>query len=87
MRLSLLLIVLLVVVLALGVLLGETPLSAAQIMQAFSDPASPPGEVLWTIRAPRAATAAVVGAGLGCGWRGAGAGRRGDAGTVAQSAG
>jgi iron complex transport system permease protein len=65
MRLSLLLIVLLVVVLALGVLLGETPLSAAQIMQAFSDPASPPGEVLWTIRAPRAATAAVVGAGLG----------------------
>jgi iron complex transport system permease protein len=65
MRLSLLLIVLLVVVLALGVLLGETPLSAAQIMQAFSDPASSPGEVLWTIRAPRAATAAVVGAGLG----------------------
>jgi iron complex transport system permease protein len=65
MRLSLLLIVLLIVVLALGVLLGETPLSAAQIMQAFSDPASPPGEVLWTIRAPRAATAAVVGGGLG----------------------
>lgn len=65
MRLSLLLIAVLVVVLALAVLLGETTLSAAQIMQGLRDPASPPGEVLWTIRAPRAATAAVVGAGLG----------------------
>lgn len=64
-RLSLFLILLLVVVLALAVLLGETPLTAQQIMQAFRDPASPPGEVLWAIRAPRAATAAVVGAGLG----------------------
>jgi iron complex transport system permease protein len=64
-RLSLLLLVLLVVVLAMAVLLGETPLSAAQLMQAFGQPSSPPGEVLWSIRAPRAATAAVVGAGLG----------------------
>ncbi|MGE5564684.1 MAG: FecCD family ABC transporter permease [Parcubacteria group bacterium] len=64
-RLTLLLIVALVAVLALAVLLGETPLTAQQIVQAFRDPASPPGEVLWAIRAPRVATAAVVGAGLG----------------------
>lgn len=64
-RLTLLLIIALVVVLALAVLLGETPLTAQQIAQAFRDPGSPPGEVLWAIRAPRAATAAVVGAGLG----------------------
>jgi iron complex transport system permease protein len=64
-RLSLLLIALLVAVLAMAVLLGETPLSVAQLLQGFRDPASPPGEVLWAIRAPRTATAAVVGAGLG----------------------
>src|SRR5690606_26592166 len=64
-RLALLLVVLLAAALALAVLLGETSLSAAQLAQAFRDPASPPGEVLWAIRAPRAATAAVVGAGLG----------------------
>jgi iron complex transport system permease protein len=64
-RLTLFLVVLLVVVLTLSVLCGEMPLSVQQIMQAFHDPASPPGEVLWAIRAPRAATAAVVGAGLG----------------------
>jgi len=64
-RLTLFLIVALVVVLALAVLLGETPLTARQIMLAFRDPGSPPGEVLWAIRAPRAATAAVVGGGLG----------------------
>ena len=64
-RLTLFLIVALAVVLAMAVLLGETPLTAQQVMQAFRDPGSPPGEVLWSIRAPRAATAAVVGAGLG----------------------
>ncbi len=32
---------------------------------AFSHPASPPGEILWTIRAPRAVTASLVGAALG----------------------
>jgi len=58
-RISLVLLILLAVVLAMGVLLGETSLSMAQLMQAFRDPASPPGEVLWAIRAPRAATAAV----------------------------
>lgn len=64
-RLTLFLIAALIAVLALAVLLGETPLTAQQILQAFRDPGSPPGEVLWAIRAPRVATAAVVGAGLG----------------------
>lgn len=64
-RLTLFLVLLLAAVLTLAVLLGETPLTVQQIVQAFRDPGSPPGEVLWTIRAPRVATAAVVGAGLG----------------------
>ncbi|HEX6866773.1 MAG TPA: iron ABC transporter permease [Caulobacteraceae bacterium] len=59
------LLVLLVAVLAAGVFLGETTLTSAQFAQAFRDPDSLPGEVLWAIRAPRAATAAVVGAALG----------------------
>ena len=45
--------------------LGETSLSAAQFAQAFAHPGSAPGEVLWAIRAPRAAAAALVGAALG----------------------
>jgi iron complex transport system permease protein len=48
-----------------GLLLGEVPLSAAQFVHAFAHPASPPGEVLWQIRAPRSVAAAVVGAALG----------------------
>ena len=35
------------------------------IWQAIAAPASAPGEVLWTIRAPRAVAAAFVGAALG----------------------
>jgi iron complex transport system permease protein len=50
---------------ALAVTLGETAFSLAQYGQAFMQPGSPPGEVLWTIRAPRAAVAALVGAALG----------------------
>ncbi|MFZ0266829.1 iron chelate uptake ABC transporter family permease subunit, partial [Caulobacter sp.] len=50
-------------VVAIG--LGESPLSAGQYHQALSDPASPPGEVLWAIRLPRVLMAALVGAGLG----------------------
>jgi iron complex transport system permease protein len=50
---------------AVAVMLGETPLSAAQYAHAFHDPASPPGEILWALRAPRVACAAVVGAALG----------------------
>lgn len=50
---------------AAGLLLGETQLSAAQYAQAFADLGSGPGQVLWEIRAPRTAAAAVVGAALG----------------------
>ena len=65
MKLNLLLVAALLVLLALGLLLGETALSAAQYAQAFGDPASGPGEILWAIRAPRVVAAAVVGAALG----------------------
>ena len=51
--------------LALAVLLGESPLTPAQVGEAFRDPASGPGEVLWAVRAPRAVTALMVGAALG----------------------
>ncbi len=63
--LELILILLVVVALIAGVTLGEAHLTAAQYHQAFTDLASAPAQVLWTIRAPRAATAAVVGACLG----------------------
>lgn len=65
MRLTLMLILGLVVVLGLAVALGETSLSPAQYANALAHPASPSGEILWTIRAPRAVTAALVGAALG----------------------
>ena len=55
----------LLVLAAVAVALGETALSAAQYRQAFFDPASPPGEVLWGLRAPRVGVAALVGAALG----------------------
>ena len=48
-----------------GVLLGETGLSAHQYLEGFSRPGSAAAEILWTIRAPRAVAAAVVGASLG----------------------
>jgi iron complex transport system permease protein len=51
--------------LAAGVLLGEAPLSAGQYAQGFADPNSPAGQILWSIRAPRAGAAALVGAALG----------------------
>ncbi len=50
---------------ATGLVLGEASLSGAQLSQAFGDPASGPGVVLWQIRAPRTAAAIVVGAALG----------------------
>ena len=53
------------VAMAAAVLIGESALSGDQFAQAFSDPASGPGLVLWQVRAPRAATALVVGAALG----------------------
>ncbi|MBX3478860.1 MAG: iron ABC transporter permease [Caulobacter sp.] len=48
-----------------GLLLGETALRVQQYVQAIVDPASPAGEVIWTIRLPRALMAALVGGGLG----------------------
>ncbi|MEO8926558.1 MAG: iron chelate uptake ABC transporter family permease subunit, partial [Caulobacteraceae bacterium] len=65
MRLIALLAVVLLPLIALAIVLGETPLSVHQYVQAFSDPASPAAEVLWTLRAPRAVAAAAVGAALG----------------------
>ncbi|NBB15363.1 iron chelate uptake ABC transporter family permease subunit [Caulobacter sp. SLTY] len=67
MRLSALTLLLaaLAVVLAASLLLGEIALTPAQYIQALSDPASPAGEVIWTIRLPRALMAALVGGGLG----------------------
>ena len=53
-----------ILVVALAVGLGETPLSLAQFAEAWR-PGSPAGEVLWSIRAPRTACAALVGAALG----------------------
>ena len=49
----------------LAVLVGETPLRPSDYLTAFSNPGSAPGEILWTIRAPRAVMAALVGAALG----------------------
>ena len=64
-RLLLGLAVLLLAALALGLALGEAPLSAGQYLQALQDPASAPAEIVWAIRAPRALAAALVGAALG----------------------
>ena len=64
-RLCLLMLLVLALAAIVAVSLGETPFTLAQYVQALSHPASPPGEVLWTIRAPRVAVAALVGAALG----------------------
>jgi iron complex transport system permease protein len=55
----------LVLVCTLALLVGEAGLSLGQFSQALSDPSSAPGEIVWGIRAPRAAAAALVGAALG----------------------
>jgi iron complex transport system permease protein len=65
MRRLLLLIGLLVLALALSVAFGETSLSPGQYASAFADPGSPTGTILFGIRAPRAAAAALTGAALG----------------------
>jgi len=64
-RLILTLTVLIVLAAASGVVLGESTLDAAQWRQALSDPGSGPADVLWLVRAPRVATALMVGAALG----------------------
>ena len=65
MRLNLLLLILLALTIALAMALGETPLNLAQYRQALTDPSSPAAEIIFGVRAPRAATAALVGAALG----------------------
>lgn len=64
-RLSLILLALVGLAALAAVLFGETVFSAAQLRQAVMDPSSGPAEVLWAVRAPRAATALTVGAALG----------------------
>jgi iron complex transport system permease protein len=65
MRFLALLALLLVVALALSIGFGETSLSARQYANAFAYPGSPAGTILFGIRAPRAAAAALTGAALG----------------------
>jgi len=64
-RLTLVLTGLIVAGVVLGILLGETVFDMAQLAQALTDPGSGPAEVLWQVRAPRVATALMVGAALG----------------------
>ncbi|MET0294929.1 MAG: iron ABC transporter permease [Phenylobacterium sp.] len=64
-RFNLLLAVALLGLVVLALALGETPLAPADWLTALSSPGSPQGEILWSIRAPRAAVAAAVGAALG----------------------
>ncbi|HEY5071171.1 MAG TPA: iron ABC transporter permease [Caulobacteraceae bacterium] len=65
MRLLIALALALAVALAIAVAIGETSLSENQYIRGLADPASGPGEILWSIRAPRAVAAALVGAALG----------------------
>jgi iron complex transport system permease protein len=48
-----------------GLMLGESVLTLGQYQQALQEPGSPPGEVIWTIRAPRVLMAALIGGSLG----------------------
>lgn len=64
-RLTLGLAVAILVASVMGLLLGETAFSMAQMGQALADPGSGPAEVFWQVRAPRVATALMVGAALG----------------------
>jgi len=65
MRVSLVLAALLLAALGLSILFGETALTFAQYKTAFAHPSSPPGVILFAIRAPRAICAALVGGALG----------------------
>ncbi|MBU2167622.1 MAG: iron ABC transporter permease [Alphaproteobacteria bacterium] len=64
-RINLMLAVALAVALIAALTLGEVGLSGAQYAQAFRDPGSGPGLILWQVRAPRAVCAVAVGAALG----------------------
>ncbi len=65
MRFNLALVLLLLAAIAVAMALGETNLSLAQYQQALTDPSSPAAEIIFWVRGPRAATAALVGAALG----------------------
>ena len=65
MRASLVLAALLFAAIGLSIVFGETALSLAQYRAAFAHPDSPPGVILFVIRAPRAVCAALVGGALG----------------------
>lgn len=56
---------LLIVSMAIAVAFGETSLPTAGYFTAFRDPSSVAAEILWQIRAPRVAAAAIVGGALG----------------------
>ena len=64
-RLTLLLTGLIAAAAMSGILLGETVFDMAQMTRALIDPGSGPAEVFWQVRAPRVATALMVGAALG----------------------
>lgn len=64
-RLIVLLSLALIAGLVFGVSFGEAGLHSGQYAQAFGDPASGPGLVLWQVRAPRVVCAAFVGSALG----------------------
>lgn len=64
-RLILTLAVLILLAAACGVALGESTFDAVQWRQALGQPGSGPADVLWLVRAPRVATALMVGAALG----------------------
>jgi iron complex transport system permease protein len=64
-RINLVLALALAAALIAALMLGEVGLSGAQYAQAFSDPGSGPGLILWQVRAPRAVCAVAVGAALG----------------------
>lgn len=48
-----------------GLLIGEVALAPSDLVAAIVHPASPAGEILWRLRAPRTVLAALVGAALG----------------------
>lgn len=64
-RLICALVLLIVAAVVIGIGLGESVFYAGQWRAAFADTASGPAEVLWQVRAPRVATALMVGAALG----------------------
>ena len=63
--LNLLLVTLVFLLLAAGLLLGETRLTTDQLAQAIADPTSGPHVILFDIRLPRTVAALVVGGALG----------------------